>query len=416
MSRIEALILTKTQYDLNSPVVPSDRAGLAESRSRGSQRFDRAPLLVFWETTKACPLACRHCRAQAIATAMAGELTTDEGEDLISQIAGFATPSPILVMTGGDVAMRPDALELIAFARAKKVRVALSPTVSDRLNDQLISELYGLGVRSVSISLDGIGDRHDYIRGVVGHFEQSVDVIRRLVAAGFSVQVNTTVMSITVGDLAAVAELLISLGVRIWEVFFLIQVGRGKVLEELTPSENEDVARFLCLASTYGLLVRTVEGPFFRRVLANIKNPSPSTRDTLPPGDLYNCLESDLVSRLGGPTSLPRSPVTATRDGAGIIFVAHDGNVFPSGFLEISLGNLRSTPLAEMYRDHPLMRAIRGGSFTGRCGNCRYKDLCGGSRSRAFAHFGDPLAEDPGCSYHPPVSVNDPSQGEASIL
>lgn len=416
MSSSEVVLETKAQQGLNSSVVPSDIEGLAESRSRGSQRFDRTPLLVFWETTKACPLSCQHCRAQAIANALPGELSTDEGKDLIRQITGFENPSPILVLSGGDVLMRPDALELVAFARSKKVRVAISPTVSDCLNDQLIGELYGLGVRSVSISLDGIGDRHDHIRGVAGHFEQSVDAIRRLVAAGFSVQVNTTVMSITVGDLAAVVELLISLGVRIWEVFFLIQVGRGKALGELSPAENEDVARFLYLASSYGLLVRTVEGPFFRRVAVNIKNPSLGTRDILPPGDLYNSLEADLTSRLGGPTSLPRLPATATRDGKGIIFVAHDGNVFPSGFLEISLGNVRLTPLAEIYRDHPLLRAIRSGSFTGRCGDCRYKDLCGGSRSRAFAHFGDPLAEDPGCSYHPPESVNDSYRSEALTL
>ncbi len=362
-------------------------------------RLDKKPILVFWETTKACPLACSHCRAQAISHAMPGELDRDASRRLIEQVASFGTPPPILVLTGGDIMMRPDKFELIKYASDLGIRVAISPAVSEHLSDKALDEMYLLGVRSASISLDGIEKTHDLVRGIDGHYLQTLEAIARLLAHGFSVQVNSTVMRTTYKDLPAVAEKLLDLGVKIWEVFFLIQVGRGTALLELAPDENEDVARFLYDVSSYGLLVRTVEAPFFRRVAANLKEPNAAGPQILPVGDLYRQLSEDLRSRLGESPGPAQVPSVATRDGKGIVFVAHNGDVFPSGFLPISLGNIKTAKLPDIYRSHPLLHSIREASFSGRCGVCGYRDLCGGSRSRAFATFGDPLAEDPACGY-----------------
>ncbi len=362
-------------------------------------RLDKKPILVFWETTKACPLACSHCRAQAISHSMPGELDSDASRRLIEQVASFGTPPPILVLTGGDIMMRPDKFELIKYASDLGIRVAISPAVSEHLSDKSLDEMYRLGVRSASISLDGIDKTHDLVRGIDGHYSHTLEAISRLLAHGFSVQVNSTVMRTTYRDLPAVAEKLLDLGVKIWEVFFLIQVGRGTALLELAPDENEDVARFLYDVSSYGLLVRTVEAPFFRRVAANLKEPNFAGPQILPPGDLYRQLSNDLISRLGKSPGPAKVPSVATRDGKGIIFVAHNGDVYPSGFLPVSLGNIKSAELTDIYRNHPLLHSIREAKFSGRCGVCGYRDLCGGSRSRAFAAFGDPLAEDPACGY-----------------
>jgi MoaA/NifB/PqqE/SkfB family radical SAM enzyme len=228
------------------------------------------PQLVFWEVTKACPLACAHCRASAICHPLPGELTTDEGLSLIEQVASFGRPAPILVMTGGDVLMRADLDALLGAASRLGVRVALAPAVSPLLDERPIAALVDLGVRSVSISLDGTGDTHDQIRGVPGHCAKTVSTIAMLQRQGSRVQVNTVVMRRNVSELARVASLLVQAGVRVWEVFFLIEVGRGRELESLSALENEDVARFLYAASGYGLLVRTVEGPFVRRVGAEL--------------------------------------------------------------------------------------------------------------------------------------------------
>jgi radical SAM protein with 4Fe4S-binding SPASM domain len=108
---------------------------------------------------------------------------------------------------------------------------------------------------------------------------------------------------------------------------------------------------------------------------------------------------------VGPPRSEVLAPTAATRDGKGIVFVAHDGQVYPAGFLPLALGSVRDSPLLELYRDDPVLRAIRKAEFPGRCGRCEYADECGGSRARAYAATGDPLADDPACSYVPSAAT-----------
>jgi MoaA/NifB/PqqE/SkfB family radical SAM enzyme len=225
-------------------------------------------MLVFWETTRACQLACRHCRASAQPRALPGELSRDEGYQLIDQVAGFGRPYPILILTGGDCLLRPDLFELIGYARSAGIPVALSPSVTPALSPAMIGRIADSGVKAVSVSLDGAGPAtHDGVRGIGGHFHQTIGAIRALVAAGLSVQVNTTVMDANVAELASVAGLLDRLSVHAWEVFFLVQTGRGTAEGAVTPGEHEDVCHFLYDASRHGFVVRTVEAPFFRRVV-----------------------------------------------------------------------------------------------------------------------------------------------------
>jgi len=365
--------------------------------------LEQRPLLVFWETTRACLLACRHCRASAQPSALPGELSTSEGMVLIDEIARFGHPSPVLVMTGGDCLLRPDIFDLLAHARDRHVVVAVSPTVTPRLNDDTLRRLAALGVRAASLSLDGaVAATHDAIRGVPGHFSATVAAMHRMVEAGFSLQVNTTVMSDNVGQLADIAALVSWAGARTWEVFFLIAVGRGTGPRQLRPEQCEAVCHLLAEVSRYGLVVRTVEGPFYRRVATTRAEGDPRSQslDARHP-ELDRALRSRLVELLGPAPGEVVVPRTGTRDGCGVIFVAYDGAILPSGFLPVSLGNVRSESLNAVYRDHPLLRAIRRAEFHGRCGRCEFRQLCGGSRARAYAVTGDPLGEDPACVYEP---------------
>jgi radical SAM protein with 4Fe4S-binding SPASM domain len=241
------------------------------------------------------------------------------------------------------------------------------------------------------------------VRGIEGHFATTLEAIARLRRHGITVQVNTVVMRPNVEELAAIARIVKESGASIWEVFFLIQVGRGRDVGELTPSENEDVCHFLVDASRYGVIVRTVEGPFFRRVVVTRSRGDVSAGDdAVPPrGALYERLAAALRAELGEPTSPVRAQTKGTRDGKGIVFVAHDGEIHPSGFLPLSLGNVRRDDIVGVYREHPLLRQIRAADFGGRCGRCEFRQICGGSRARAFAAAGDPLAEDPACAYVP---------------
>ena len=369
----------------------------------GGTRLDygRRPMLVFWETTRACQLACKHCRASATSAALPGELTTAEGFDLIDQVAGFGRPFPILVLTGGDCLLRPDLFELVARARDLGMPVALSPSVTPSLTPSMIDRIVASGVKAVSISLDGaMAATHEGVRGIEGHFKDTVHAIRTLAAAGLTVQVNTTVMRANVDELADIAALISSAGAHIWEVFFLVQVGRGVATEAVSPAEHEDICHFLFDASQHGFIVRTVEAPFFRRVVKCrlAGEPAPTT-------DLYERLSLRLDRLMGPSIGRARAHTAATRDGKGIVFVAYDGEVYPAGFLPEPLGNVKTTPIAEIYQDNPLLRRIRAADFTGRCGRCEYADLCGGSRARAYAASGDPLGEDPACPYEPTREV-----------
>ncbi|HNE88211.1 MAG: TIGR04053 family radical SAM/SPASM domain-containing protein [Candidatus Nanopelagicales bacterium] len=363
--------------------------------------YAQRPMLVFWEVTRACLLACAHCRASATPDALPGELGTEEGRRLIDQVAGFGRPYPILVLTGGDCLLRKDTFELVEYANSLGVPVAMSPSVTPMLTDEAIHTMVECGVKAVSLSLDGAtAATHDGVRGIPGHFDQTIPAIRALVAAGLKVQINTTVMRANVDELADIAALMAQTGVHIWEVFFLVHVGRGEATGAITPQEHEDVCHFLYDASHYGYIVRTVEAPFFRRVVVQRREGLPAPAD-----ELYVRLHEQLVAHLGPERGRSSAHTASTRDGKGIVFVAYNGEVYPAGFLPLGLGSVREQPLADIYRDNPTLLRIRSMEFGGRCGVCEYADLCGGSRARAYAATGDPLAEDPACPYVPQVAL-----------
>jgi radical SAM protein with 4Fe4S-binding SPASM domain len=207
-------------------------------------------------------------------------------------------------------------------------------------------------------------------------------------------------MAENVHELPQVARIVKDAGAAIWEVFFLVQVGRGTVMQELAPAENEDVCHFLYDASRYGFIVRTVEAPMFRRVVAwREEGRAPEA------GSLYARLRAGLEEQLGVPTGASKAHTKGTRDGRGIVFVSATGDVTPAGFLPLVLGNVRERSVAEIYRENPLLRDIRAARFKGACGRCEYRDLCGGSRARAYAASGDALGTDPACSYVPSAAT-----------
>ncbi|MEM4296875.1 MAG: TIGR04053 family radical SAM/SPASM domain-containing protein [Nitrososphaerota archaeon] len=369
-------------------------------------RFHEAPLLVFWESTKACPLACKHCRADAILKPLPGELTTGEGRLLIEQVASFGDPKPLLVITGGDALMRSDLFELIDYTRSCGVPVAVSPSVSSNLSDDILRRFKEASVKSLSISLDGAtAATHEDMRQVPGNFNATLDAIARAVKIGLALQVNTVVWKKNIRELPVIAKLIMDLGVRIWEVFFLIVTGRAVRELDITSQQYEDVVQFLFDVSRYGLQVRTVEAPFYRR--AKMERVNGIKYD----GVLYNELVDRLRTLMGEPKREPDRTIIPTRDGFGIIFVAYDGTIFPSGFLPYPLSNIRLKSLVEVYKTHPILVKMRHGLFRGRCGICEYKSICGGSRARAYAEYGDPLATDPACIYEPKYPVGQRVEG-----
>jgi len=366
--------------------------------------LDEKPLLVFWETTKACPLACIHCRANAITRPLPGELSHAEALDLIRQVAEFGRPYPVLVLTGGDPLMRSDLWELVEEARSLGIPVAMAPSPSRQLLEN-VDNIVREGVSAVSISIDHPDPEvHDRVRRYQGSWEAATTAVRELLRRGVSVQVNTAVMRSTVRGLPGMARLLRELGVRTWEVFYLVPVGRAGAEEDLSPAEWEDVSVFLYEVSRYGVRVRTSEGPMFRRVALLLNYASRTGAEPsglVRTGKLYLELVGELRKLMGEPGPQALFETSGTRDGKGVIFISHDGMVYPSGFLPVPVGSVRKGRLVDIYRGSPLLRRLRAAELRGRCGACEFREICGGSRARAFAYYGDPLAEDPACAYRP---------------
>lgn len=350
--------------------------------------FDQKPWLVYWEITRACDLACRHCRAEAVRRRHPQELSAHEGMALLDAVRRFGDPPPHVVITGGDPLRRPDLFELIAHGRSIGLDVALAPSVTPLLQRGVFARLKTLGVTTLSLSLDGADPaRHDGLRGIPGCFERTLELAREAVAEGLDLQLNTLVTAGTLDDLPAVYRLVADLGAMRWSLFFLIPVGRGVELSQITSDQAESLCHWLAdRMRDAPFQIKTTEAPHFRRVVVQ------------------------RLARSGlGISDIRRLPVArgfGVRDGNGILFVSHTGDVYPSGFLPWWAGNVREADLVAIYRDAEVFRALRDpGRLTGKCGRCEYRQLCGGSRARAYAAAGDALASDPLCPYEPPASA-----------
>lgn len=373
------------------------------------QRHDPAlrPFIVIWESTRACPLACRHCRAEARPDRDPGELTTAEARELMRQVAAFGTPAPLFVITGGDPFSRPDLFELVRAGADLGLAVAVSPSGTPALTPANLRRLQQEGARALSLSLDGAtAETHDGFRGVAGVYDWTMRAWEEAREMGMKVQVNTTVTRHDVEELPDIARLVHDRGAMTWSAFFLVPTGRGRALEQLTPAEVEDILNVLYDLGAV-VPVKTTELHHFRRVALQRRVLAERGADhvaVLGLGDLYRSLRARAVS-LGLPLDAPerrRRPPMDVNAGRGFVFVSHTGTVHPSGFLPLPAGDVRTTPLPEIYRDSPLFRALRDpGALGGRCGRCEFAAVCGGSRSRAYGTTGDALAEEPWCGYEP---------------
>lgn len=351
--------------------------------------FNERPFLAIWEVTQACDLACVHCRAAAQPQRHPQELNTEEGKALIDQIAALETP--VFVLTGGDPLKRPDLFALIAHARERGVRVSLTPSATPLLTEERVVQLKQAGLARLAVSLDGaVAATHDVFRGMSGSWARTVDAVRWANAAGLPVQINTTFSRRNIGEMEALVTRMESMRIVLWSVFFLVPTGRGKLEDMLGAEEFEHVfARLHKLSKTASFDIKTTEAQHYRRYVLQQKARERAA------GEASECAKGPLDDAIG------RAP-RGLNDGKGFVFISHTGEVYPSGFLPLSAGNIRQQPLASIYRHSPLFCRLRDTKqLEGKCGACEFKEICGGSRSRAYALTGNPMAAEPCCSYLP---------------
>ena len=345
--------------------------------------FDQSPMLVIWEVTQACDLACVHCRASAQPERNTEELTTEQGYGLLDQIKSFG--DPLMVFTGGDPLKRPDLYDLIRYSVKIGLRTNVTPSATPLLTTEAIDRFKAAGVTRMAISVDGHdAASHDDFRGIPGTFDRAMLALRHARDIGLDTQFQTTVTRRNMAHLPEIGEIVKEMRSKMWSLFFLIVTGRALENDDLLPEEYEQVFAFMYdLSKTAPFAIKTTEAMHYRRYIAQ--------RMKEEHGPQRNAPAKEIAFRTAG-----------VSDGKGFVFVSHKGEIYPSGFLPITGGNVLRDSLPDVYRNSELFKTLRDTSAReGKCGICEYQKICGGSRSRAYALTGDFMASDPRCVYQP---------------
>lgn len=343
------------------------------------------PRLVAWELTRACNLKCRHCRASAVESGD-GDLSFDEAKRVVDDIASFARP--ILILTGGEPLLCPYLFDLIAYARSRGLRPVVG-TNATLIDEDVAARLASAGIPRISVSIDfPTAAAHDAFRGVEGSFEKAVSGIRLARAAGIEVQVNTTVTRLNRSLLDDIHALAVSLDVQAFHPFLLVPTGRGADLAnvELTAREYEETLLWVHeRQKTSPLELKPTDAPQYQRI----------------------------VRQAGGCGMHGKGCLAGT----GFVFVGHAGDVKPCGYFDLKLGNVRTTPLSEIWRTSPVLDDLRHPErLKGKCGACEYANACGGCRARALARTGDYLSEEPFCAHVPDRILLDRVQDDFPLV
>jgi radical SAM protein with 4Fe4S-binding SPASM domain len=356
--------------------------------------------LLFWETTIRCNLACAHCRRIESDEAAVNDLSTLQAKSLIQQLAelGKRQPvMPVLVFSGGEPLCRQDLFKLVGWTRSEGIVPALA-TNGTLIDEKTAQQIKDNGIARVAVSLDGAtADGHDRLRQLKGSFESAIEGINHLREKNVPFQVNITLTKHNAAQLDDIYALAISLGAVAVHIFMLVPVGCGQVLAEtdmLSPQQYEQaLIKISQLDSRGQLQVKVTCGPHYERVLkqqglSRLRSPRNQTAGSTPGGH-------------------PRGKSSrGCLAGLGVLFVGHQGDVFPCGYLPVKCGNVTEQELAGIwYKNEDLARMRDGSGLEGKCGVCGYRELCGGCRGRAYAVTGNYMAEEPFCAYVPPAAV-----------
>jgi len=354
-----------------------------------------------WNLTQRCNLFCAHCYLSAAPGAdQAGELTTAECRRVMADIARV-NPGTFLILTGGEPLLRRDIFDLAAAGRDHGFTVALG-TNGVLLREAQAKRMRDAGVQGASLSLDSTDPvQHDRFRHLPGAFAGTVRATAALRAEGLDFALHMSVTDWNLAEIPAMIDLARELGARVLNFFFLVRTGRGERLTDITPDQYEAILTYLARAQGVGrggaprapsvfearedpwsapvgradgLLIRAKCAPHFRRILYQLDPESPLLANyahgSCPAGKSY-------------------CRITPT------------GDVTPCPYMPVAAGNLRAVGFAELWARGQVFQALRNGPLGGRCGACEFREICGGCRCRAYATFGDYLAEDPACGYEP---------------
>ncbi len=339
--------------------------------------------LVAWETTRRCNLSCLHCRAGAIDQHYPGELSTAQGEALLTDLRTLG--QPVIIMTGGEPLLRPDIFHLARFGADLGLRMVMAVN-GTLLTPSIAAQLKEAGIQRLSISIDGPdAASHDAFRGQAGAFDGALAGMAAARQAGLEFQINTTVTRTNLPWVEAIQELAQAQGAVAHHIFLLVPTGRGRALsaEIITAAEYEDVLTWFAQRKyQMPMEMKATCAPHFYRI---IREQAHQRGEKVTPQT--HGLDAMTRGCLGG---------------IGFAFVSHLGQVQPCGYLELSAGDVTEQPFSQIWRESPLFLRLRDyDQLKGKCGRCQYRKVCGGCRARAYEVSGDEMAEEPLCMYQP---------------
>lgn len=360
--------------------------GHGSARGGGASSTATAPRLIAWEMSAACNLNCVHCRAAASVCRPDGELTFRECREFLDDVASLS-PSPMLIMTGGEPLMRPDFFEILEYADKIGVNKVLA-TNATLVTADIASRLAANRVAAASVSIDGSSAAaHDAFRRSPGSFEASVRGIGLLKAAGIKVQINISVTKRNYADMENIFAAARGLGASAIHIFLLVPTGRAENMrgEEISAAEYETLLNwFYDKKRKIGneINLKATCAPHYYRIM----------RERAKADGVAVTVENfgiDAVTR-------------GCLAGCGFAFVSSSGVVQGCGYMPVAAGNIRERKFSDIYSNSEFFTKLRDLSLLkGKCGRCGYKKVCGGCRARALAETGDCFGEEPYCSYDP---------------
>ena len=366
---------------------PADALRYGHGHGAPKAAAQRKPIVV-WNVTRTCNLRCVHCYSDSFAQKYPGELTHEQALANIDDIAAYKVPA--LLFSGGEPLARPDTLDLMEYAASKGLRVTLS-TNGTLIDEAAAARIKKIGATYVGISLDGIGETNDLFRGKKGAFDAAVRGFRNCTAVGQKVGLRLTLTRRNCADLHDIFDFIQREGIQRACFYHLVYTGRGNTADELTPTE---VRRALDIILVRTLMFKERGNP---REILTVDNHTDNAY-------LYLKLMEKNPARAKEIYRLMKwNGGGANSSGIGIANIDTQGNVHPDQFWQsATLGNVKERPFSEIWSDNsiPLLAQLRNRLplLKGRCGNCRFQEICGGSfRVRALQVHGDPWAEDPAC-------------------
>ncbi|HJH29067.1 MAG TPA: heme b synthase [Methanosarcinaceae archaeon] len=342
------------------------------------------PRLIAWELTAGCNLSCVHCRGASTFEIPPGELTTEEAKHFIDEIVEMG--NPILIISGGEPLVRKDVFEIAQYGTDKGLRVVMA-TNGTLVTPKVAKKMKEVGIQRVSISLDGANAKsHDDFRGEPGAFDGALRGIDEIKKAGVGFQVNTTITKRNIDEIPKILEFAIELGAEALHIFLLVPTGRGKEIEadEIPPVEYERVLNwFYDQQKTVKIQLKATCAPHYFRIMRQR-----AKKEGIEISVKTHGYEAMTKGCLGG---------------TGFCFISSIGEVYPCGYLPVLAGSIKEQSFKDIWDNAKVFNDIRDTSkLKGKCGDCGYKEVCGGCRARAYAATGDYMAEEPYCIYTPP--------------